>query len=88
MAKFVKAIQCQRCGHIMDMGDLKDYCSNCSAPTGIKVFGSNRGEPSVRDWYFGTYRVSYSNKTMKPIITRKTLFGRLIYMRDLEDDDS
>lgn len=88
MAKFIKAIQCRNCGHVMDISDFKHLCSKCSAPTGLKVYGSKTHNPTAWDHYFGHYRVYYEENTMKRVIAKKGLFGRLKYVRDMKEDET
>ena len=87
MAKFEKAIQCKNCGKIMLMSKNHDYCPKCSWSTGRCTTGKDGGRLTLNDWYFGHYWVSYNWNKMKPIMAKVGLFGKLTYVRDLENGE-
>ena len=87
MGKFIKAIQCRNCGKIVTLDSLEKYCPNCSESTGLEIYGSQTEQPTVKDIYFGNYRIFYDDTTMKTIIAKKRLFGKLKYVREVKENE-
>lgn len=84
MSRIKKAIQCRKCGKIILVEDIENFCPKCGESTGLRVTSKDGGPLSDYEYFFHGYRIFYNTGKMKPIIIKQYPFGIKKYLRDAE----